>query len=122
MIPYEELVAALDRYVSRNGGTPQSARGPSAPNASPSFAAPPPVVTTAAVAAPRPSRAVAPPQAVDFDEAHDPDLPPLDMGAAEEDATHVGAMPGAQPPPLARVTEEHSNEIDIGDVLADDEL
>ena len=28
MIPYEELVAALDRYVARHGGTPQSVRAP----------------------------------------------------------------------------------------------
>jgi len=96
MIPYEELVAALDRYVARNGGTPMSARAPSA-------------------------QAV-PAHDVDlngYDEPHDPDLQ-----HGGEDATHVGAAHGgdSMPPPLQPVSDEGSNEIDIGDVLADDEL
>jgi hypothetical protein len=81
MIPYEELVAALDRYVARNGGTVQSAHVPAS--------------------------AVAPARA--HDEAY-----------GSEDPTAVG---GAElPPPLSPLSDENSNEIDIGDVLADDEI
>ena len=100
MIPYEELVAALDRYVARNGGTPQSAHAPSAAQAAPAFAPPPPVEH--------------------YDEHHDPDLPPIGHGGdGGEDATHVGASPGGGAPASH---EDHSNEIDIGDVLTDEEL
>ena len=107
MIPYEELVAALDRYVARNGGTPQSAHAP-ASHAEPAFA-PPPAVEHG------------------YDEHHDPDLHGIvGSGAHEEggeDATHVGALQGgALPPAPAASHEDHSNEIDIGDVLTDDEL
>jgi hypothetical protein len=94
MIPYEELVAALDRYVARKSGA-------SVPAARAASASP---------------RAVAPAPAVSFDEAHDPDLPPL-AAQHEEDSTHVGsAAPGARPPSLV------DHEIDIGDVLSDEEL
>ena len=119
MIPYEELVAALDRYVARNGGTPQSARAP-AGGAMPSFA-PPPAVEA--------HHDEPPAHDVDlpaFDEHHDPDMPGLSGHGGEEDATHVGASPGtgSLPPPLQPVHNEddHSNEIDIGDVLTDDEM
>ncbi len=95
MIPYEELVAALDRYVARKGGTPGSVRAPA------SYAPP--------AAHDLPSGA--------FDEPHDPDLPGL-ARHGDEDATHVGASPAPLPP----AADDHSNEIDIGDVLADDEL
>jgi hypothetical protein len=96
MISYEELVAALDRYVARNGGTPQSVRG------------------SAAAAAP----AYAPPaHEVSFDADSDPDMPSIGHDGGE-DATHVGASPET----AQRAPEDHSNEIDIGDVLADDEL
>ncbi len=117
MIPYEELVAALDGYVAR-GRAPlaQSERAaPIAIGAAPAGRAP---------AAP-PSRPQAPivahSEEVDlghYDEAHDPDLPALG-GQHEEDSTHVGAMPLTSPP---RHHEEHGDEIDIGDVLADDEV
>jgi len=109
MIPYEELVEALDRYVAKNGGTPMSARAP-ASSGMPAFA-PPPAVE-------------APAHDVDmgggYDEPHDPDMP----HGGDEDATHVGAGHGggAMPPPLEPVNDEGSNEIDIGDVLTDDEL
>lgn len=108
MIPYEELVAALDRYVARNGGTPQSVRGSSyAPAAQPH--------DDEAHAADVPMGS--------FDEPHDPDMPRLSGHGGEEDATHVGAAVGSPlPPPLQPSGEDHSNEIDIGDVLADDEL
>jgi hypothetical protein len=102
MIPYEELVAALDRYVARNGGTPMSARAPASSGA-PAYDAP----------------AEAPAHEVsldNYDEHHDPDL------GGGEDATHVGAAHGATPQPLQPVSDEGSNEIDIGDVLTDDEL
>jgi hypothetical protein len=90
MIPYEELVAALDRYVARNGGTPQSVHAPAGH--------------------------AAPAHEVAFDEPHDPDLhASISPRGGEEDATHVGSS-GSDVP------EDHSNEIDIGDVLADDEL
>jgi hypothetical protein len=97
MIPYEELVAALDRYVARNGGTPMSARASSAQ------------AGTAHEVDMMPG----------YDEPHDPDL-----HQHGEDATHVGAAHGGEtmPPPLQPVSDEGSNEIDIGDVLADDEL
>jgi hypothetical protein len=104
MIPYEELVAALDRYVARNGGTPMSAHAP------------------AGYAPPPPAHDELPAHDVDmrgYDEPHDPDMP----HGGGEDATHVGALPGgATPAPLQPVVDEGSNEIDIGDVLADDEL
>jgi len=114
MIPYEELVAALDRYVARNGGTPQSVRAPAG-----------------GAHAAEPSHAFEPPPAFEggYDEHHDPDLGGHAIhgsGAHEEDAdaTHVGAGPGGAlpPPPVQPAGEDHSNEIDIGDVLADDEL
>jgi len=90
MIPYEELVAALDRYVARNGGTPQSVHAPAGHAAA---------------------------HEVAFDEPHDPDMHAggISRQGGEEDATHVGGAGSAAP-------EDHSNEIDIGDVLADDEL
>jgi hypothetical protein len=123
MIPYEELVEALDRYVARNGGTPQSARASSA--AAPAFAPPPAFATPPAhgdadgVELPAHDVGVAA-----FDEPHDPDLPVFGGHGGEEDATHVGASPGgsALPPPLSPVHEDPSNEIDIGDVLSDEDL
>jgi len=102
MISYEELVQALDRYVARNGGTPMSARAPA--GAAPAYAAPEPVAHDVDMQS--------------YDEHHDPDL----AHGHDEDATHVGASPGAAPPPLQPVADEGSNEIDIGDVLTDDEL
>jgi hypothetical protein len=119
MIAYEELVAALDRYVARNGGTPQSARAP-AGGAMPAFAPPPAVEAHHD----EPAHDVDLPS---FDEHHDPDLPAVGVGphGGDEDATHVGASPGAGnlPPPLQPVHhEDQSNEIDIGDVLTDDEM
>jgi hypothetical protein len=115
MIPYEELVAALDRYVARNGGTPQSARAPSGGQAY----APAPAVE--AHHDEPPAHEVELPS---FDEHHDPDLPSMAHGG-DEDATHVGASPGtgSLPPPLQPVHgDDQSNEIDIGDVLTDDEM
>jgi hypothetical protein len=120
MIAYEELVAALDRYVARNGGTPMSARAPSSSGAGMTASAPPP--TSAhdyghdahdAHDAHGAHESAFP----SYDEHHDPDMP-------SEDATHVGASPGGSslPPPLSPVAEDASNEIDIGDVLADDDL
>jgi hypothetical protein len=123
MIPYEELVAALDGYNAR-GRAPLSqseraapiAIGAAAPRAAarasgaPSFVPPSPS---------RPQPAALPPE-VDFghyDEAHDPDLPALGGHEHEEDSTHVGAMPLSAPPSHA----EH-DEIDLGDVLTDDEV
>jgi hypothetical protein len=114
MISYEELVAALDRYVARHGGTPESVRAPS-PS---SFAPLPPPAAAPSRYEPPTSQVSMPPI---YDEHHDPDL--AAHGQHEEDATHVGGSPGAMPPPLAPVHEEdHSNEIDIGDVLDDDEV
>src|SRR5689334_14651264 len=103
MIPYEELVAALDRYVARNGGTPQSVHAPSGYASAPAEDVP--------MGA--------------FDEPHDPDMmhPGLASHGGEEDATHVGDSPlGGAPPAPVGSGDDHSNEIDIGDVLADDEL
>jgi hypothetical protein len=118
MIAYEELVAALDRFVARNGGTPQSARAP-AGGGTPAFAPPPEVEHHDEVPIDMPS----------FDEHHDPDLPAMGSHGGEEDATHVGASVGGAPlpPPLEPVHsddhhDDHSNEIDIGDVLTDDEM
>ena len=115
MIPYEELVQALDRYVARNGGTPMSARAPSSAGAAMPAYTPPPMSAhddhghdaQGAHESAFPS----------YDEHHDPDMP-------SEDATHVGASPGggSLPPPLSPVAEDASNEIDIGDVLADEDL
>ena len=121
MIPYEELVAALEGYNSRGRAPlPQSERAaPIAIGAAPSGRAP----ATPAFTPPPPVRQPPPMAAhseeVDlghYDEGHDPDLAPL-AGQHEEDSTHVGAMPLSSP----RTHEEH-DEIDIGDVLADDEV
>lgn len=117
MIPYEELVQALDRYVARNGGTPMSARAPSSAGAAmPSFA-PPPAVEAGA----HDDEAAHDSALPSYDEPHDPDLP----RGGDEDATHVGASPGAgasRPSPTPSHSDDASNEIDIGDVLTDDEL
>jgi hypothetical protein len=114
MIAYEELVAALDRYVARNGGTPMSARAPSSSGAGMTASAPPP---TSAHDYGHDAHAAHESAFPSYDEHHDPDMP-------SEDATHVGASPGGSslPPPLSPVAEDASNEIDIGDVLADDDL
>src|SRR5437868_5536042 len=99
MIPYEELVEALDRYVAKNGGTPQSARVPSAagafnstpslsssspgaPAAAPSYAAPAPAARAVPAAAAAMPDYDAHGHDVDlpggaFDEPHDPDMPSL---------------------------------------------
>jgi hypothetical protein len=141
MIPYEELVDALDRYVARNGGTPQSARASASSGASasgagasaPAFA--PPAPGDAHAGARADAHAVEahghgdelPAHDLDpagFDEPHDPDLPVFGGHGGDEDATHVGASPAgsALPPPLSPVHDDPSNEIDIGDVLSDEDL
>src|ERR1700754_4287817 len=98
MIPYEELVSALERYVARKNGTPI----PASANA--------PAPLRAAPSAP----AYAPPPPSSFDEDHDPDLPPLAQHE-DHDSTHVGAsIGGARPVTLAE------SEIDIGGVLSDE--
>src|SRR3954462_15137427 len=111
MIPYEELVEALDRYVARNGGTPQSARASASQSApsSPSFAPPP------AVEAHHDEVPAHDIELPSFDEHHDPDMPGIGAHGGEEDATHVGSMPGTGPlpPPLEPVHHDESNEIDI---------
>lgn len=116
MIPYEELVAALDRYVARNGGTPSSVHAPAGYGAPshemPSYEAAP------SHEEPGTHETAMPP--LGYDEPHDPDLAPPAHAHADEDATHVGAMPGAAPAKIQ--SEEPSNEIDLGDVLSDDEL
>src|SRR4051812_42041739 len=109
MIPYEELVAALDRYVAKNGGTPMSARAPASAGM-PAFA-PPPAVE-------EPAHDID--MAGGYDEHHDPDMP----RGGDEDATHVGASPrrGSVPPPPQPVRDEGSTETDTGDALTDDEM
>jgi hypothetical protein len=127
MIPYEELCAALDRHAERHGGIPGSpahAPQPSAPRAPLSMSPSPARSQVARPAAPSyepPAHDVELPS--HHDEPHDPDLGHFQpLGGVEDDATHVGGAPHAAPPPLAPAGEDHSNEIDIGDVLADDEL
>lgn len=109
MISYEELVAALDRYVARHGGTPESVHAPS-----PSSFPPPPRAPSPDEPATRQTSM----PSIGYDEHHDPDL----GGHGDHgDATHVGASP--MPPPLAPAgDEEHHAEIDLGDVLTDDEV
>jgi hypothetical protein len=116
MIPYEELVAALDGYIAR-GRAPLSQSERAAPIAI--GTAP---IGRAPAAPPMPSRPqpAAMSEEVDlghYDEAHDPDLPALG-GQHDDDSTHVGAMPLTSPP---RTHDDH-DEIDIGDVLTDDEV
>jgi hypothetical protein len=124
MIPYEELVAALDGYVAR-GRAPLAQSERAAPIAIGTAAPSGRAAAAPAFVPPSPSRPQAPPpmhsEEVDlgYDEAHDPDLPPLG-GQHEEDSTHVGAMPTTSPP--RHHHEEHGDEIDIGDVLTDDEV
>src|SRR5437868_6899365 len=119
MIEYEELCAALDRYVARTGGVVSPRPMAAAPASVP---APPP--KRAAMPAPSPLEPPMKEQSLPplshHDEPHDPDFGALG-GHHDDDATHVGSGPGA-PRPAAHGDEEHSNEIDIGDVLSDDEL
>ena len=114
MIPYEELVAALERSVARRaGGAPAAA----APRAAAPAASTPRAPAAAAPAAPAPRRPTsqpAPAAPSQFDEPHDPDMGSL-AHEHDEDSTHVGSMPGSG-------GAEHSTEIDIGDVLSDEEL
>jgi hypothetical protein len=98
MIPYEELVAALDRYVARNGGSPQSAHMPAS-------------ASSYAPGSELPSHEVS--MNAEFDEPGDPDMGSLAHSADEN--THVGGS-------LPATGEEHASEIDLGDVLTDDEL
>jgi hypothetical protein len=116
MIPYEELVAALERSVARRAsGAPAAA----APRAAAPPATTPRAPAAAAPAAPAPRRpasqpAPAAPSKAGFDEPRDPDMGSL-ADEHDEDSTHVGSMPGSG-------GAEHSTEIDIGDVLSDEEL
>jgi hypothetical protein len=120
MIEYEELCAALERYVARTGGAATGARpGAPAPQPSQAPAARTPHMTAPAAPHARPSaplpgqyeptKETALPPRTHHDEPHDPDFGRLG-GHHDDDATHVGSGPA----------EEHS--IDIGDVLSDDEL
>jgi hypothetical protein len=75
MIPYEELCAALERFVARNGGG----------------------------AEPRTA---------------EHQMPPIAAGAMdEEEHTSVGAPIGSQ-----TIYDDHSNEIDVGDVITDEDV
>jgi hypothetical protein len=119
MIEYDELCAALERYAARTGGQAPSTRPPTAPQPSPARAA-----KVAASRAPEPAprrleatKETALPPLSHHDEPHDPDFPTL-SAHHDEDSTQVGGVPVVRP----RGIEEHSNEIDLGDVLSDDEL
>jgi hypothetical protein len=109
MIEYEELCAALERYVARTAG----GSSPRATAAQPSLARPPQITASplrgASAPLDPPTKEVAMPPLSHHDEPHDPDFGALQHG---EDATHVGGRP----------QEEEHNEIDIHDVLSDDEL
>ena len=124
MIEYEDLCAALERYVARTGGAPSSASA--RPQAQANAPRAPLAMTTSPTRTPAPNAYEPPTNEVELpplqhhDEAHDPDFGHALGGQHEDDATHVGSGPNA-PPPLAPA-DEHSNEIDIGDVLSDDEL
>lgn len=109
MISYEELSAALERYRARtHGGAPRPAHLSAPPPAAPhyAYAAPPPLddPSTAEVDLPH-------------ETAHHAAL------GGEEEQTQVGELPGAPgAPPSAPLSDEHSNELDIHDVLSDEEI
>jgi hypothetical protein len=128
MIEYEDLCAALERYVARTGGAAPLAEMPRQANAprQPMQMTTSPQRTAAPSVYEPPTSEVELPPLQHHDEEHDPDLAG-DLGGHalagqhEDDATHIGNAPGA-PPPLAPAADDPSNEIDIGDVLSDDEL
>ncbi len=96
MIPYEELSAALERFAARRRGETPAEHHHEAAHAH---------------AHHEHAHEHAPPTA-------EHDLPPVPdahaaLGGGEDEQTHVGEM---QP-----VTDERSNEIDIGDVITDEE-
>jgi len=106
MIPYEDLCAALEAYQARTGGAPRPGREAGAPAAM----MPPPM------AMPRepPPLDLGDPPTAEVSLPGDP-LPSISssMSGDDEDGTQVG--------PMQPVYEDRSNELDIGDVLADEE-
>ena len=107
MIPYEDLCVALEAYAARvHGHVPpadshrveagHSAAAEAVPFCDEPDLQPPPLD-------PPTGEAELPP------ETH----PELHSTGAEDDSTHVGQMPA--------IYEDRSNELDIGDVLADED-
>ncbi len=96
MIPYEELSAALERYRARTHGEAPPATAPAVQ----AYAAPPAFEDphTAETAMPAPTH-----QAL----------------GGDDESTQVGQPLGA---PLTPISDEHSNELDLGDVLSDEEV
>ena len=110
MIPYEDLCAALDSYAVRaKGGVAPPPRASAVVHAPAPIPVPTPAYRddlTSFDAPPQRAMPQAPPQ-------REQPLPVL-RARHDEDSTHVGSMPGGQ--------EDHSNELDIDDVLSDEEI
>ena len=106
MISYEELSAALERYRARTRGEAAPPAHLSAPPPA-AYSAPPPPFddhTTGEAALPE-------------DTAHHVAL------GGDDESTQVGGLPGTPgAPPQAPLSDEHSNELDIHDVLSDEEI
>src|SRR5581483_7728681 len=101
MISYEELSAALERYRARTHGEAAPPAHLSAPPAAHAYSAPPAFDEPPTGEVPMPEETA----------QHHP------LGADDE-STQVGGMPGtAGAPPQAPLSDEHSNELDIHDVL-----
>jgi hypothetical protein len=94
MIPFEDLVAALDAYVART-------RGGSASSASSQR---------------MPAGGYDPPTT-------EHTMPPVEASLrshGDEDATMAGAGPDGEPGGVRPIYDDRSNELDIGDVLDED--
>jgi hypothetical protein len=111
MIPYEDLCVALEAYAARVHGhaPPVDSHRPT------------PGQHAAAEPAPfydEPELQAAPldPPTGEAQLPVDPH-PALHSTGAEDDSTHVGQMPSTMP----AIYEDQSNELDIGDVLADED-
>jgi hypothetical protein len=95
MIPYEELSAALERYRARIHGEA------------------PPAATAQAIHS-------APPPGFDDPRTAETAMPQTHVAlGADDESTQVGEPLGAPPTPIS---DEHSNELDLGDVLSDEEV
>src|SRR5947209_3706251 len=109
MISYEELSAALERYRARTRGEAVPAHVSAEPPARAYSAPPPPAFDGAATGE----------VAMPDETAHHHAL------GGDEESTQVGSLPGGisgGAPPQAPLSDEHSNELDIHDVLSDEEI
>lgn len=111
MIPYEDLCVALEAYAARVHGHVPPADSHRVEAGHHAAAEPVPFYDEPDLQPP--------PLDAPTGEAHLPPEahPELHSTGAEDDSTHVGQMPSTMP----AIYEDRSNELDIGDVLADED-